>query len=214
MQMKFSLNTHGGKREGAGRKRRRSKGVSHECRERVSSRTPLHVNFKFRISVRNKETLKLLKRAIKNSRRHGLKVLHYSFQKNHVHLIVEASENSTLTKGMRSLTITFAKGINQGRIQVERYHLHILKTFLEVKNAVRYVEFNEQKHDSGICSTVNSYSSLLCLKDWQILVQKFASLKKMTLKIERGEVWRPDESRSYVYKKGVALLYHDHTSFS
>lgn len=214
MQMHLKLNSHGGKRDGAGRKRKKSRGVSHEVREKVTSRTPLHINFRYRRHVRNKDTLKLLKRAISNGRKHGLKVLHFSFQHNHVHLIIEASSNEILTKGMRSLTITFAKNLKKGRIQNERYHLHVLKSFREARNAIHYVLFNEQKHDSGICSAINGYSSLLSAGGWQNLVRKFARMKRITLRIERGEMWKCDSSGSFIFKKALELLHHDQISFT
>lgn len=138
---------HGGRRPGSGRKRIHSKGASHREREQITKRTPLHINFKYRISIKNKAALQLLKRAMMNGRRHGLRVLHFSLQHNHVHLIVEADTNDILTKGMRSITVTFAKGLNQGRIQLERYHLHVLKTIQETKNAINYVLFNRQRTD-------------------------------------------------------------------
>lgn len=138
-KMKLSGGRWGGLRSKAGRKRIRSRGVAHIPREKISIRTPLHVNFKYKIPVRNKETLKLLKKSIQNARKHGLRILHYSFQHNHIHLILEAENNSILTKGMRSLNITFAKGLHKGRIQIERYHLHVLKTVRETKHAIHYV---------------------------------------------------------------------------
>lgn len=81
---------HGGRRPEAGRKRIHSRGVSHRIREKVSGRTPLHINFKFRTFIKNKRCLALLKRAILNARSHGLRVIHFSLQSNHIHLIVEA----------------------------------------------------------------------------------------------------------------------------
>lgn len=209
MQTRMRLNGRnwGGLREGAGRKRRHSPGVAHSIREKVGTRTPLHVNFKYRFPVRNKTTLKLLKRAIQNARTHGLKILHYSFQHNHVHLIIHAEDNSILTKGMRSLTITFAKGIKQGRIQLERYHLHVLKTAKEVKHTLHYVLFNQQKHENGTCSTVDDYSSILSMERGLELIRKFASKKRMTIKIRRGEAWMADSCNSYLYQKGLQGLF-------
>ena len=157
----FSLNiykgTHGGRRPKCGRKRIHSKGVSHNKREKVKSSTPLHVNFKYKLAVKNKEGLKALHKAIKNARTRGLRVIHFSLQHNHIHLIVEASNNSALTKGMRSLTITLAKALNKGRVQLQRYHLHVLRSRRETKNAIHYVLFNERKHTGRM--TVDSYSS-------------------------------------------------------
>jgi REP element-mobilizing transposase RayT len=204
--MQLGFHYHGGYRDGAGRKRRRSRGVAHDVREKVSGRVPLHINFKYKIPVRNKETLKILKRSISNARRHGLRIIHFSFQSNHVHLIIEATSNEILTRGMRSLTNTMAKRIGKGRIQIERYHLHILKTFREARNAIHYVLFNEQKHDSGTCSSVNEYSSLLSIKEGLELIRKFAKKKKISIRIERTELWKGDESRSYVYKKAWETL--------
>lgn len=204
--MQLSFKTHGGFREGAGRNRKRSRGVAHETREKVSGRAPLHINFKYKLQIRNKDTLRILKRAISNSRRHGLRVIHFSFQSNHIHLIIEATSNEILTRGMRSLTNTMAKRIGKGRIQVERYHLHILKTFREARNAIHYVLFNQQKHDSGACSTVNEYSSLLSLKEGIELIRRFVKKNRISIRIEKGESWKGDEGRSYVYKKAWETL--------
>lgn len=209
MQTKMKLNggKWGGLRVNAGRKRIHSRGVSHSEREYVHQRTPLHVNFKFRINLRNKDTLKLLKRSMQNARRHGLHILNYSFQHNHVHLIIWADNNEILTKGMRSLTITFAKGIKKGRIQLERYHLHVLKTAKEVKHALHYVLFNQQKHEFGTCSTIDDYSSLLSMERGWELIRKFATKNRMTIKIQKGETWAPDPCRSYLYQKGLQSLF-------
>ena len=148
---------HGGRRPNSGRKRIHSKGVSHEKREKVRFYTPLHINFKYKLTVKNKEGLKALHRAIRNARTHGLRIIHFSLQHNHVHLIVAATNNTTLTKGMRSLTITMAKTIDKGKIQIQRYHLHVLKTRREAKNAIHYVLFNERKHTGKM--TIDSYST-------------------------------------------------------
>lgn len=204
--MQLSFHTHGGKRNGAGRKRVRSKGVSHDVREKVSCRAPLHINFKYKFTIRNKETLKILKKSISNARRHGLKIIHYSFQTNHVHLIVEAPSNEVLTRGMRSLTNTMAKRIDRGRIQIERYHLHVLRNIREARNAIYYVLFNQQKHDSRTCSTVDSFSSLLSVQEGLALVRNFAISRKIVIRIEKGENWDGDIGKSFVFKKAWETL--------
>lgn len=201
-QIKLNLfkGKKGGRRPGSGRKRIHSKGVAHRNRETVNHRTPVHINFKYKTYIRNKTCLKLLKKAILNSRKHGLRIIHFSLQSNHVHLIVEAETNQILTKGMRSLTVTFAKGLNQGRVQIQRYHLHVLKSLREAKNAVQYVLFNSQKHGSRI---VDEYSSLLSLPDAIKLIREFAIKQKMTLRIGKTDIWKPDEGRSYLIKKAL-----------
>ena len=173
----------------------------------MSSRTPLHVNFKFRTNVRNKERLRLLKRAIVNARRHGLRVLHYSFQHNHIHLILEASSNEVLTRGMRSLTITFAKGVRAGKIQLERYHLHVLRGLRETRNAIHYVLFNQERHEKGRCSEISDYSSVLSLLCGRKLVQNFARRRRITLKLGSHSPWDPDPAKSFLGREGLGRLF-------
>lgn len=148
----------GGRRTGSGRKRIHSAGVAHRAREKITKRTPAHVNFKYSLPIKNKDFLPILKRGILNSRKKGLRVIHYSVQSNHVHFIVEADNNEILTAGMRSLTVTLARGIDKGKVQLEYYHLHVLKSRMETWNAVRYVVFNEQKHTGQ--RKIDSYSSV------------------------------------------------------
>lgn len=207
--MQLGFHYHGGFRKGAGRKRVRSPGVAHEQRQKVSARVPLHINFKYKVPVRNKLALRILKRSIQNARKQGLNILHSSLMTNHVHLIVEADSNEILTRGMRSLTITMSKLLQKGRIQIERYHLHVLKTFREVKHAVQYVLFNQQKHDSGTYSVIDEYSSLLSLKQGLSLARKFAYKSRMTLKIQKGDVWELDSGKSYIYNRGWKELLGD-----
>jgi putative transposase len=148
----------GGRRPGSGPKRIHSKGVAHRRREKVILKHPLHINFKVKASIRNKICLRILKRAVMNARRMGLSIRHFSLQSNHIHLIVEASDNSVLESGMRSLCVTFAKGLERGKVQKERYHLHVLKNLREVRNAVLYVVHNDKKHTGS--TMVTEYSSL------------------------------------------------------
>jgi hypothetical protein len=182
-QFKFDLKTNrwGGRRTNAGRRRLRSIGVAHRTRPRIGLKTALHINIKLKASIRNKECLRLLKRSISNARKHGLSVIHYSLQSNHVHLIVESSSNEIMTRGMRSLTITFAKGLKRGRVQIERYHLHVLRSLRETRNAVMYVLFNQQTHTGLKKAYVDSYSSL----GWIYDLRKLAQLKKFTISLNK-----------------------------
>ena len=179
MSLNLDKGTRGGRRSGSGRKRKQSKGVAHRTRERVSLKTPLHINFKFKTWIRNKSCLKLLKKAILNSRKQGLRIVHFSLQSNHVHLIVEAESNQILESGMRSLTVTFAKGLSRGKVQIERYHLHVLKSVSETKNAVLYVLFNKQKHEKGTYSVVDEYTSLFGM---EAFIKEFAKRNRITIK--------------------------------
>ena len=208
-QQDFNLfkGTRGGRRPNSGRKRIHSRGVSHRVREKVSHRTPLHINFKYRTHIRNKVCLRLLKKAIINARTHGLKIIHFSLQSNHVHLIIESESNKILTKGMRSLTVTFAKGLKKGRVQVERYHLHVLKSIKETRNAVLYVLFNKQKHEKGTYLKIDEYSSIMLLSNAIELIRTFCQKRKMTLKISSGEKCYLDSGTSYFINRATSTAH-------
>jgi hypothetical protein len=79
-------------------------------------------------------------------------VVHYSIQGNHIHFIVEAASKEHLARGMQALCIRMALQLNllmgrkRGRVFVDRYHAHILKTPTEVARALNYVLGNRQVH--------------------------------------------------------------------
>ena len=210
MKKQLKLNIYqgswGGRRPGSGRKRIHSKGVAHRAREKVTHRTPLHINFKFKTHIKNKQSLKLLKKAIMNARAHGLRIIHFSLQSNHIHLLIESESNDILTKGMRSLTVTFAKGLKAGKVQLERYHLHVLKTIREARNAALYVLFNQQKHERGTYSKVDEYSSILSMERGREIIRNFAKKEKITIKLKEVEKWHPDRERSFLLKQGILQL--------
>ena len=72
--------------------------------------------------------------------RFGFRLVHYAVMGNHVHLIVEAEDRRALWRGMQGLGVRIAKGMNRlmgraGRVLVDRYHAHILRTPTEVRAA-------------------------------------------------------------------------------
>jgi putative transposase len=164
----------GGKRVGAGRKKKPGAGVSHHARPRLASRFPVHVTLKMRAEVfglRSKRSFRVIERAFyAGNDRFGLRLNHFSVQGDHLHLIVEAADETALARGMQGLEIRIAKGLNQmmgrkGQVFVDRYHAHILRTPTEVKRALHYVLRNYQKHSAERGKTLSSayrdpYSSL------------------------------------------------------
>lgn len=179
IQREFELNggNWGGLRQNAGRKRQKSKGVSHRVREEVNWRYPLHINIKVRHPIRNQTGLLALSRSIHNARKF-MHVLHYSLESNHIHLIVEAENNLSLDRGMKSFSQSFSRSLNKGSIQDERYHLHVLKTPAEVKNTFRYVLLNHVHHTKTLSIRSDGYNSLYMFdlkeisKKWNISITK------------------------------------------
>jgi len=94
-----------------------------------------------------------IRNALALASRPTFRVVHFSVQTNHVHLVVEAHDKTTLSSGVRGLVIRAARGVNRavgraGRVWTDRYHAHALKTPREVRNALVYVLLNRKKHGS------------------------------------------------------------------
>jgi REP element-mobilizing transposase RayT len=83
--------------------------------------------------------------------RDGFRLVHFSVQSNHVHLICEARDRRELSRGMQSLAIRIVKNLNRlweraGKLFADRYHDHILRSPREVRHALAYVMNNAAKH--------------------------------------------------------------------
>jgi REP element-mobilizing transposase RayT len=82
------------------------------------------------------------------------RVLQFSVQRDHVHLLVEADAPLRFERGVRGLAIRVAKAVNRvlarrGRVWADRYHARMLRTPREVRNALVYVLANVKKHVRG-----------------------------------------------------------------
>jgi len=83
--------------------------------------------------------------------RFGFRLVHYSVQGNHMHLVCEAADATALSRGMQGLSIRLARRLNRrlgrrGRLFAERYHARILRTPREVRNVLAYVLNNARRH--------------------------------------------------------------------
>ena len=155
-QRAFKFRTWGGARKGAGRKRVRERpGVVHRRRPVLKKRFPVHVTWRMTDGVWNLRTRRCfgaLSRAFwGGANRFGFRLVHYSVQGNHVHLLVEAEDETALSRGMKGLGVRVAKGLNrvmgrQGKVLDDRYHGHILRTPTEVRRARDYLLQNARRH--------------------------------------------------------------------
>ena len=155
-QREFKFRTWGGKRKGAGRKPVGARaGLRHEKRPLLKKRFPVHVTWRMREEVwklRSRRCFGALARAFWGGcNRFGFRLVHYSVQGNHMHLLVEAADEKSLARGMNGLGVRVARGLNKvmgrsGRVLEERYHGHILRTPTEVRNARGYLSTNAKRH--------------------------------------------------------------------
>lgn len=152
--------------KGAGRPAIHDRGVRHIARDKVTRNTSLHLTIKIervKAGLKNKDVVKQLHESIKKARKMGLRVIHYTLEFDHLHLLVETDNNDQLSKGMQSFGISFSKGINKikqeaGKVYKTRYHFRKLKTPKEIKNVIHYILGNSIKHSKkgSILSPYNS----------------------------------------------------------
>jgi REP element-mobilizing transposase RayT len=157
-QLTLPIKGRGGPRPGAGRPKKPGAGVPHLRRATFAARHPLHITLKLRREIgdlRTDSRFRRIQRAFFYAgERFGMRLIHFSVQGDHIHLIVEATGREALAKGMQGLTIRIARAINRhlqrrGAVFADRYHVHILKSVAEVRHAVHYVLYNRHHHVPG-----------------------------------------------------------------
>ena len=143
----------GGKRRGAGR--RKSTRASHHPRPKFEKPTPVHVTVRVRRHVWNLRSRRCHRRIAHCLEevvgRFGLRVIEYSVLGNHIHLIVEADDQTALTRGMQGLSIRIAKALNammnsRGSVFDDHYDARLLRTPTELVRAIAYVLRNHEHH--------------------------------------------------------------------
>lgn len=145
----------GGARAGAGRKPRPRRSDPHQRRAPLASTHPCHVTMKVEKGVPSLRAARLVAELERSWRegceRRRFRLVHYSVQNDHVHMIVEAGSTRDLACGLKSIGARFARGVNRvfhraGRVLADRCHVHVLRTPREVRNAIAYVLLNARRH--------------------------------------------------------------------
>jgi REP element-mobilizing transposase RayT len=145
----------GGARSGAGRKPGALRRDPHRRREPLASRRPCHVTLKVEKDVPSLRSARLVAELERSWReaceRERFRLVHYSVQGDHVHLIVEAASAPDLACGLKAIAARFARGVNRvfhraGRVLADRCHVRVLRSPREVRNAIAYVLLNARHH--------------------------------------------------------------------
>ena len=140
---------------GSGRKCGPNPRHAHRARKRLAACSPCHVTLKVKRglpSLRSVRLVRELERSFAAACDRGrFRLAQYSIQNDHVHLIVEATSASDLASGMKSLGSRLARAVNRifqrrGPVLADRFHLHLLRTPREVRNALAYVLLNARRH--------------------------------------------------------------------
>ena len=132
--------------------------MPHRTRARHHERHPVHVTQRIREGLPSLRGDRLLLEAMRGSiaacEKPSFRVVQFSIQSNHLHLIVEADDATALSRGMQALAIRMVHAVHRalgagGSVFADRYHAHELNTPRETRIALLYVLQNWAKHGPG-----------------------------------------------------------------
>ena len=179
---------HGGKRAGAGRKRKGRPCGAHRARPFHDARLPVHVVLRVTSEVgrlRRRRAYQAMRWALLRSLcRHDFRVVHLSIQGNHVHLLCEADDCKALANGVRALCISAARRLNlavtvesgtprRGQVFSDRYHATTITGPRQARHALAYVLNNWRRHKDDRAAfarrpaAVDPYSSAVWFTGWR-----------------------------------------------
>ena len=129
--------------------------MPHGRREHFGTPLPAHVTLRMRADVPSLRSVPIVheieRTFSRGCARKGFRLVHYSLQTNHAHLVVEARDRDALGRGMKAIGARLARAVNRvagrsGPVLADRYHLRLLPTPKEVRNALRSVLLNARRH--------------------------------------------------------------------
>jgi len=152
--------TWGGRRPGAGRKRApgRRPSVPHRARPAHVAAHPVHVTLRASEALRclrSRCVFPAVRCALAASSKAQFRIIEFSVQADHVHLVAEAGGKRSLASGIRGLAIRLARAVNRalgrrGRVWGDRYHARALTRPWAVRHALVYVLTNFRKHSPAV----------------------------------------------------------------
>ena len=165
------------RRKKPGRKPGPKRGVPHAKRPRHVRWNPLHITLRAihgLASFRQQRVYLAFLRAFRTTRFEDFRIVEFSVQTNHLHLVVEAESNEALTRGMKSFAVRANRlfnavtGRRRGKVWAGRYHRTDLKTPRQVRNALVYCINNGRKHGvvTGTKLVIDACSSAPWFTGW------------------------------------------------
>jgi len=162
-QLELELKTWGGKRPRAGRKRQGPRPlVPHRPRAPLRPGWGVHVTVRVLDHVWNlraRRSFAVISACFERGKdRFGCRLIAFSVQGNHLHLLMEATDTVALRRAISGLMIRIAKGLNRlmgrhGKVFADHYHSRVLRTPTEAARARSYVLGNFAHHatQNGRC---------------------------------------------------------------
>ena len=104
--------------------------------------------------------------------RFGCRVVEFSIQSNHIHMLVDPQNERELAKAMKSFKVRVARALNKmwglkGTFWAERYFFHIVRKVHELRRLIRYVLQNARKHEVALPPGPDYFSSGVWFQQWE-----------------------------------------------
>jgi REP element-mobilizing transposase RayT len=170
-------------------KKEKSSKIYHRSRPDLATGKPVHVTIKTNKHIvpnlRNKILYKEIRESFKRARLLGIRIIHFTVQRDHIHFLIESQNIKQLGQSMRALSISLTKRFSRvlnRKIKAlkTRYHLHILESLKEIKNVANYIKNNGKKH--RVTQNVDFFSSHVSAQDFrpdQVFLEFLDDLKSV-----------------------------------
>jgi REP element-mobilizing transposase RayT len=220
VQTEMAFPKRGGFRDGAGRPPKGERSSQpHKRRDRHLARNPVHATIRvvedLGITLRRREMRLAIRWATLAAARHEqFRIVHFSIQHNHIHLLVEAEHKTALARGMQGFQISAAKHINRsirertgkkrkGGVFADRYHSRALTSPRAVRHALAYVLNNWRRHQEDRAHKARNwkldpFSTAIDFPGWRELGDS-PFLYRAPPGYEAMIVWRP---RTWLLSEG------------
>jgi REP element-mobilizing transposase RayT len=115
-------------------------------------------------SLRSPTIFAALVAALNAASKANFRVIQFTAQRDHLHLIVEADDKVALTCGLNGLAVRCTRAINRaarrrGSVWADRYHSAPKETPTAVRRVIVYVLFNSKKHAPASAAALDPCSS-------------------------------------------------------
>jgi len=155
-------------------------------------------------SLRRQVVFAEMRRHFARASQASFRVVHFSVQSTHVHLLAEANDKVALSRGIAGLSIRLARSVNRvlsrrGRVWGDRYHARALRTPRETRHALVYVLMNFKKHSRSGARGIDAMSSAAWFDGWKPLSAKERRSTKRATPSRDAPVCRP---RTWLARKG------------
>ena len=122
--------------------------MRHLRRPALDPRFPVQVTMRVLRGIETlsrKRSFRVLRQCFARGKdRFGFRLAHFTVRGHRIHLLCEAPDSESLSRGVKGLSIRIARSLNRtlerkGRVFADRYGARILRTPTDVRNALAFV---------------------------------------------------------------------------